>query len=153
MKTRAGSVYNTCYHENLSGYCIQHLLPRKLERVVYTTLATTKTWTGSVYNTCERVNLSGKCIQHLRTWKLELEVCTTHATVAIRNPERHVRKASHRGSKQQWRSPDEITLLLLVRTTHIYFCSSRTSRSWWITQSTQRHRRGCNNIPSVAVPF
>jgi len=41
-----------------------------------------------------------------------------------------------------------ITLLLLVRTTHIYFCSSRTSRSWWITQSTQRHRRGCNSIPS-----
>jgi len=38
-----------------------------------------------------------------------------------------------------------ITLLLLVRATHIYFCSSRTSRSWWITQSTQRHRRGCNN--------
>ena len=54
-------------------------------------------------------------------------------------------KASHRGSKQQSRSPDEITLLLLVRTTHIYFCSSRTSHSWWITQSTQRHRRGCNN--------
>ena len=26
--------------------------------------------------------------------------------------------------------------------------SSRTSRSWWITQSTQHHRRGCNNIPS-----
>ena len=23
-------------------------------------------------------------------------------------------------------------------------CSSRTSRSWWITHSTQRHRRGCN---------
>jgi len=39
-------------------------------------------------------------------------------------------------------------LLLLARTTHIHFCSSRTSRSWWITQSTQRHRRGCNNIPS-----
>jgi len=37
-----------------------------------------------------------------------------------------------------------ITLLLLVRATYIYFCSSRTSRSWWITQSTQRHRRGCN---------
>jgi len=31
---------------------------------------------------------------------------------------------------------------------HIYFCSSRTSGSWWITQSTQHHRRGCNNIPS-----
>ena len=37
-----------------------------------------------------------------------------------------------------------ITLLLLVRATYIYFCSSRTSRSWWIMQSTQRHRRGCN---------
>ena len=40
-----------------------------------------------------------------------------------------------------------ITLLLLVRATHVYFCSSRTSRSWWITQSTQHHRRGCNNVP------
>jgi len=37
-----------------------------------------------------------------------------------------------------------ITLLLHVRATYIYFCSSRTSRSWWITQSTQHHRRGCN---------
>jgi len=35
---------------------------------------------------------------------------------------------------------------------HIYVwcCSSRTSRSWWITQSTQHHRRGCNNIPSFS---
>ena len=32
---------------------------------------------------------------------------------------------------------------------HIYdsCCSSHTSRSWWITQSTQHHCRGCNNIP------
>ena len=37
-----------------------------------------------------------------------------------------------------------ITLLLLVRATYIYFCSSRTSRSWWIIQSTQHRRRGCN---------
>ena len=65
--------------------------------------------------------------------------------VASRNPERHVRKASHHGSKQQWRSPDEITLLLLVRATYTYFCSSRTSRSRWIIQSTPHHRRGCNN--------
>jgi len=35
-------------------------------------------------------------------------------TFAIGNPERHVRKASHRGSKQQWRSPDEITLVVTV---------------------------------------
>jgi len=27
-------------------------------------------------------------------------------------------------------------LLLLARAMHIYFYSSRTSRSWWITQST-----------------
>ena len=32
---------------------------------------------------------------------------------------------------------------------HILCCySSCTSRSWWTTQSTQHHRRGCNNIPS-----
>jgi len=37
-----------------------------------------------------------------------------------------------------------ITLLLLVRATYIYFYSSRTSRSWWIIQSTQHNRRGCN---------
>ena len=37
-------------------------------------------------------------------------------------------------------------LLLLVRATYIYGCSSsRTSRSWWIAHSTQRQRRGCNN--------
>jgi len=36
-------------------------------------------------------------------------------------------------------------LLLLARSTHTYFCSSRTSRSWWITQSTQHHWRGCNS--------
>jgi len=28
---------------------------------------------------------------------------------------------------------------------HTQWCySSRTSRSWWITQSMQHHRRGCN---------
>ena len=41
-----------------------------------------------------------------------------------------------------------ITLLLLVRATYTYCCSSRTSRSWWIAHSTQRQPRGCNNIPS-----
>ena len=32
-------------------------------------------------------------------------------------------------------------------------CSSRTSRSWWITQSTQHHRRGCNRIILVTWPI
>jgi len=34
-----------------------------------------------------------------------------------------------------------IILLLLACVTHIYIYSLRTSRSWWITQSTQQHRR------------
>jgi len=33
---------------------------------------------------------------------------------------------------------------------YIYCCSSRTSRSWWITQSTQRQRRGSNNAVRVS---
>jgi len=41
------------------------------------------------------------------------------AFVAIGKPERHVRKASHCGSKQQQSSPDEITLALLSRATYI----------------------------------
>jgi len=40
-----------------------------------------------------------------------------------------------------------ITLLLLVRATYVWCCSSRTSRLWWITHSTQHHRRGCNISP------
>jgi len=43
-----------------------------------------------------------------------------HDFVAIGKPKRHVRKASHCGSKQQYRSPDKITLLLLVCTTYIW---------------------------------
>jgi len=43
-----------------------------------------------------------------------------------------------------------ITLLLLVRTTYMYgVVPSRTSRSWWITQSTQHHRRGCNSTNRI----
>jgi len=42
------------------------------------------------------------------------------------------------------------SLLLLVRATYTYCCcSSRTSRSWWITQSTQHHRRGCNSTVTI----
>jgi len=67
---------------------------------------------------------------------------STIRIVAIRNPERHVRKAPHRGRDHASQS----LLLLLARATHIYSCSSRTSHWWWITQSTQHHRRGCNSI-------
>jgi len=68
--------------------------------------------------------------------------------VAIGKPERQVRKASRCGSKQQYRSHAAITPLLLVRATYIWCCSSHTFCSWWITHSTQRQRRGSNNIPS-----
>jgi len=32
------------------------------------------------------------------------------------------------------------------RHVYVWCCSSRTSRSWWITHLTQHHRRGCNNV-------
>jgi len=38
-----------------------------------------------------------------------------------------------------------ITLLLLVRTTYIWCCSSHTFCSWWTVHSAQRQPRGCNN--------
>ena len=40
------------------------------------------------------------------------------------------------------------SIIACSRHVYLWCCSSRTSRSWWITQSTQHHRRGCNNIPS-----
>jgi len=40
-------------------------------------------------------------------------------SVAIGNPEWHMRKASHRGSKQQQRSCSQSLLLLLARATYI----------------------------------
>jgi len=43
-----------------------------------------------------------------------------HHFVAIGNPERHMRKASHCGSKEQWSSHAMITLLLLVCATYMY---------------------------------
>jgi len=44
------------------------------------------------------------------------------------------------------------SLYCCLFTPHIFVCCSlRTSHSWWITQSTLRNRRGCNNIPSFAM--
>ena len=53
-----------------------------------------------------------------------------HHFVAIRYLERHVRKASHRGSKQQQRSCSQSLLLLLARAGIFWCYSSRTSCSW-----------------------
>jgi len=64
-------------------------------------------------------------------------------------------QSSHCGSKQQTieimrHNQYHSIYLLLVRATYMWCCTSRTSRSWWITHSTQRPRRGCNNIPSFS---
>ena len=40
------------------------------------------------------------------------------------------------------------SIIACSRHVYVWCYSSHTSRSWWITQSTQHHRRGCNNIPS-----
>jgi len=32
---------------------------------------------------------------------------------------------------------------------YVWYCSSHTTRSWWIAQSTQHHRRGCNNTTNL----
>ena len=36
------------------------------------------------------------------------------------------------------------SIIICSRHIYVWCCSSRTSRSWWITQSTQHHQRGCN---------
>ena len=71
-------------------------------------------------------------------WPLILERCD-----AIGNPERHVHKASHRSNNRDHARNLSYYCLLAL---HKLWCySSRTSRSWWITQSTQHHWRGCNS--------
>jgi len=39
----------------------------------------------------------------------------------------------------------DYSIIACSRHIYVWCCSSRTSRSWWITQSTQHHRRGCNS--------
>ena len=38
------------------------------------------------------------------------------------------------------------SIIACSRHIYVWCCSSRTSRLWWITQSTQHHRRGCNSV-------
>jgi len=56
-------------------------------------------------------------------------MCAKLRTVAASNKWDHARNLSY----------------YCLLTLHIWWCySSRTSRSWWITQSTQHHQKGCN---------
>jgi len=68
------------------------------------------------------------------------------SSVAIGNPERHVCKASHRGSKQQQRSPNEITLLLLVRPTHIFVL-----RAHPVHGESHNQRNATGEVATVAI--
>jgi len=66
------------------------------------------------------------------------------SVLAIGKPELQVRKASHCGSKQQWRSHAMITLLLLVRATYIWVLFFAHIPFVVNAHSTQRQLRGCN---------
>jgi len=96
---------------------------------------------------------------HVLCVKAELGTTSTswsqHHFVAIGNPERHMRKASHCGSKEQKSWHAMVTIIASSRHVYVWCCSSRTSRSWWITQSTQHHRRGCNssNVDDATLRF
>jgi len=87
--------------------------------------------------------------------KAELGTTSTswsqHHFVAIGNPSGMRAKLHTVAASNNRDHASQSLLLLLVQATHIYFCSSRTSRSWWITQSTQHHRRGCNNSDSTGI--
>jgi len=52
--------------------------------------------------------------------------------VAIKKLEREVRKVSHCGTKQQWRSASEVTLLFLVRVTSIYVLLSEAGNCYFV---------------------
>ena len=43
------------------------------------------------------------------------------------------------------------SVIACSRHIYVWCCSSRTSRSWWITHLTQHHRRGCNTTILMCV--
>ena len=66
-------------------------------------------------------------------------------TIAIGNPSRKYAKL-HTVAAKNHRDHTPRSLYYCLFVPHIYGCySSRTSRSWWITHSTQRQRRFCNS--------
>ena len=76
--------------------------------------------------------------------------CLKHHFVVIKKAEQQVRKASHCGTKQQWRSHVVLILFLLVRATwvlfftHIPFVANRTFTTTL---------RGCNSCSKVGLDF
>ena len=121
-------------------------------------------WT-SLYITTIRAACMWKCVESREIATLKLlrsdipsGMCAKLRTVATSNNRDHARNLSSRTLVIMFNrshvnigraTTSQSLLLLLARATHIYFCSSRTSRSWWIIQSTQRHRRGCNSTKNL----
>jgi len=74
-------------------------------------------------------------------------ICAKLRTVAARNNRVHMpwsvsAYASHQVQAEITRH--DHSFIACSRNIYVWCCSSHTSRSWWITQSTQHHRRGCN---------
>ena len=71
-------------------------------------------------------------------------------TVAIGNPERHVSRASHRGSKQQQSSHATITLLLLVCATYMY---SVVLHAHPVCGESHNQRNTTGKVETTSPPF
>jgi len=87
-------------------------------------------------------------------------MCAKLRTVAASNNRDHARNLSlrmlvaafYRSHVNIGRATTSQSLLLFLLALHIWWCcSSRTSRSWWITQSTQHHWRGCNRVIKTSL--
>ena len=67
-------------------------------------------------------------------------------TVSIGNPERHVRKASYRGSKQQYRSCSQSLLLLLARATYIMVL-------FFTHGESHNQRKATGEVTTLSIPL
>ena len=65
-------------------------------------------------------------------------ICAKLRTVATRN------------NRVQFTCHDH-SIIACSRHIYVWCCSTRTSHSWWITQSTQHHRRGCNSSKILLI--
>jgi len=98
----------------------------------------TTTYQLKLLNVCTAVSIL-RCSYHADDWWCDcISVLRSEIPSGMCAKLRIVAASNNRDHASQ------SLLLLLARATLIYFCSLRTSHSWWIIQSTQHHRRGCN---------
>ena len=89
---------------------------------------------------------------HCRHWQWHIITCTFGVSISVRHRASYCCSRKGRaGSKLHTAAASNdrdhalqsLHYCLFVPLIYGYY-SSRTSRSWWIARSTQRHRRGCN---------